>query len=38
MLSISFTLAAVAVGQQYQVNLSGSKPDTRVTVGAYYLK
>jgi hypothetical protein len=27
---------AVAVGQQYQVNASGFKPNTWVTVGAYY--
>jgi len=34
--SITFNPATVAVGQQYQVNLSGFSPKTWVTVGAYY--
>lgn len=33
---ITFAPAAVVVGQQYQVNGSGFKPNTWVTVGAHY--
>jgi hypothetical protein len=34
--SISFNPSTVAVGQQYQVNLSGFTPNTWVSVGAHY--
>jgi len=34
--SITFSPATVAVGQTYQVNGSGFKPNTWVTVGAHY--
>jgi hypothetical protein len=34
--SITFSSASAAVGQQYQVNASGFKPNTWVTVGAHY--
>src|SRR5919108_25835 len=34
--SIAFSSASVSVGQQYQVNGSGFKPNTWVTVGAHF--
>jgi hypothetical protein len=34
--SIAFAPTTVVVGQQYQVNGTGFKPDTWVTVGAHY--
>jgi hypothetical protein len=34
--SITFAPTAIAVGQQYRVNGSGFKPNTRVTVGAHF--
>jgi hypothetical protein len=35
--TISFNPGTVSLNQQYQVNLSGLRPDTWVTVGAYYI-
>lgn len=34
--SLTFSPASVSVGEQYQVNASGFKPNTWVTVGAHF--